>query len=205
MRMNIQIGSAVHTRDGRHVGEVHRLLVDLDDGVVTGIVVLKGRLLTRDVLVPLDRVERADDDGVRLTVDEAALDDLPDFAYNDVLVPPPALTDVGPSTDGTFYVPVQQRTRLGQHDVDLTRGAQAHASDGDIGHVDRVELDPQTGKLDAFWIRAAGIFGHAIRIPVEWIDRADESGVYVHASKQEIASRLGPQSRGLGGSEEVSG
>jgi uncharacterized protein YrrD len=197
MRMNIQIGSAVHTREGRHVGEVHRLLVDLDDDAVTGIVVLKGRLLTRDVLVPLHFVERADDDGVVLTIDEAGLDDLPDFAYNDVLVPPPALTDVGPSPDGTFYVPVQQRTRLGQHDVDLTRGAHAHASDGDVGHVDRVELDSQTGKLDAFWIRADGIFGHDIHIPVEWVERADESGVYLRATKREIESRLGPQSRGL--------
>ncbi len=195
--MNIQMGSAVHTRDGRHVGEVHRLLVDLDDDVVTGIVVLNGRLLTRDVLVPLDRVERADDAGVVLTIDEAGRDELPDFVYNDVLVPPPALTDVGPSTEGTIYVPVQQRTRLRQHDVDLTRGAEAHASDGDIGHVDRVELDPQTGKLDAFWVRAAGIFGHEIRIPVEWAERADASGVYIHASKQEIESRLGRQSRGL--------
>ncbi|MBV9359471.1 MAG: PRC-barrel domain-containing protein [Chloroflexi bacterium] len=199
--MNIQIGSAVHTRDGRHVGEVHRLLVDLDDDLVTGIVVLQGRLLTRDVLVPLDRVERADDDGVVLTIDEAGLDELPDFAYNDVLVPPAALTDVGPSTDGTFYVPVQQRTRLGQQDIDLTRGAHAYARDGDIGHVDRVELDAPTGRLDAFWIRAAGIFGHEIRIPVEWVDRADESGVYVHASKQEIESQLGPPSRGPGDRE----
>jgi sporulation protein YlmC with PRC-barrel domain len=199
MRMNIQIGSAVHSRDARHVGEVHRLVVDLDDDAVTGIVVLKGHFLTRDVLVPLDLVDRADGAGVVLTIDENGLDQLPDFAYNDVLVPPPDLTDVGPSTDGTFYIPVQQRTRLGQHDVDLTRGAHAHASDGDIGHVDRVELDPQTGKLDAFWIRADGIFGHDIRIPVEWVDRADESGVYVRASKHEIESQLGPQSRGLRG------
>ena len=32
---------------------MHRVLVDLDDDSVTGIVVLKGGLLSRDVLVPL--------------------------------------------------------------------------------------------------------------------------------------------------------
>jgi uncharacterized protein YrrD len=187
------------------VGEVHRLVVDLEDDAVTGIVVLKGSWLTRDVLVPLNLIERTDDDGVVLTVDEAGLDQLPDFAYNEVLAPPPELTELGPAPAGTFYVPVQQRTRLGKHDVDLTRGAQAHARDGEIGHVDRVELEPETGKLDAFWIRSEGIFSHDVRIPVEWVDRADESGVYLAATKEEIESRLGAQSRGLiGGAREPS-
>ena len=72
-----------------------------------------------------------------------------------------------------------------------------HAIDGDIGRVDQVELDPVTGELDAFWIRADGIFGHDIRIPAEWIERADESGVYVKASKVDIETRLAPQSRAL--------
>ena len=81
--------------------------------------------------------------------------------------------------------------------VDITSGARVHAIDGDIGRVDQVELDPVTGELDAFWIRADGIFGHEIRIPAEWIERADESGVYVKASKVDIETRLGPQSRAL--------
>jgi sporulation protein YlmC with PRC-barrel domain len=55
--MKIEINAPVRTRDGRIVGEVHRVLVDLEDKAVTGIVVLKGRLLSRDVLVPLDAVD----------------------------------------------------------------------------------------------------------------------------------------------------
>jgi sporulation protein YlmC with PRC-barrel domain len=48
--MKIEIGARVRTRDGRDAGEVHRVLVDLEDNAVTGIVVLKGRLLSRDIL-----------------------------------------------------------------------------------------------------------------------------------------------------------
>ena len=71
--------------------------------------------------------------------------------------------------------------------------------------MDRVELEPESGKLDAFWIRSDGIFSHDVRIPAEWVDRADESGVYLAASKEEIESRLGAQSRGLiGGRRESS-
>ena len=195
--MKIEIGARVRTRHGRDVGHVHRVLVDLDDNSVTGIVVLKGHLLSRDVLVPLDFIERAVGDEVALTLDENELDQLPEFAYNELLAPPPAWTAAGPYPDGTFYIPVWQRKRLGQHHVDITSGARVHAIDGDIGRVDQVELDPVTGELDAFWIRADGIFGHDIRIPAEWIERADESGVYVKASKVDIETRLGPQSRAL--------
>ena len=194
--MQIEIGAPVRTRDGRHIGEVHRVLVDLQDSAVTGIVVLKGRLLSRDVLVPLDFIDRVEDDDVVLTLNEAELDQLPEFAFNEILAPPPTWT-AGPYPDGTFYVPVRQRKRLGQHHVDLTPGTRVHASDGEVGRVHQVELDPQTGELDAFWIRADGIFGHDVRVPAEWVERADESGVYVKASRLDIETRLGPQSRGL--------
>ena len=71
--MKIEIGARVRTRHGRDVGHVHRVLVDLDDNSVTGIVVLKGHLLSRDVLVPLDFIERAVGDEVVLTLDENEL------------------------------------------------------------------------------------------------------------------------------------
>jgi len=194
--MNIEIGARVRTRDGHEIGEVHRILVDLEDSAVAGIVVLKGGWLSRDVLVPLDLIDHVDGDTVVLALDEGELDRLPDFAFNEILAPPPAWT-AGPYPDGTFYVPVRQRKRLGQHHVDVTPGTRVHALDGEIGRVDQVELDPLSGELDVFWIRADGIFGHDVRVPAEWVERADDSGVYVKASRWDIETRLGPQSRGL--------
>jgi sporulation protein YlmC with PRC-barrel domain len=196
--MRIDIGARVRTRDGQHVGEVHRVLIDLDDAAVTGIVVLKGRLLTRDILVPLDFIDRVEhDDEVVLRLNEAELDQLPEFAYNEILAPPPAWTLTGSYPGGSFYVPVRQRKRLGQHHVDITPGTQVVAVDGEIGTVDEVELDPVTGELEALWIRADGIFAHDIRIPAEWVERADESAVHVAGSKLDIETGLGPQSRAL--------
>ena len=189
--MHLRVGARVRTRDGRHVGEVHRVLVDLDDKAVTGVVVLKGRVLPRDVLVPLDFIEHFDADEVVLTLDVLELELLPDFVFNEVLVPPPLLVEVGPYPDGTFLVPVSQRKRLGQHQVDIVRGARVHATDGELGRVDRIEFDPGTGELDAFWV------DKALRIPAEWVVRANEHDVYVHASKSDVQTRLGPQSRAL--------
>lgn len=72
--MKLDIGVPVITRNGRTVGEVHRVIVDVDDRAVTAIVVLKGHWLARDVLVLLDFIERAIPDEVVLRLDEVELD-----------------------------------------------------------------------------------------------------------------------------------
>src|SRR3979409_2306420 len=163
--MRIEIGARVRTRDGREVGEVHRVLVDLEDNAVTGIVVLKGRLLSRDILVPLDFIDRADEHEVVLTLTAEELDQLPEFAFNEILAPPPVWTSATPFPDWSVYVPILQRKRLGQHHIDITPGTRVFATDGEVGTVDEVELDPVTGELDAFWVRAGTIFKHDMRVP----------------------------------------
>src|ERR1700716_2038303 len=140
--MKIELGARVRTRDGRDVGEVHRVLVDLEDDAVTGIVVLKGRLLSRDILVPLDFIDRADEHEVVLTLTADELDQLPEFAFNEILAPPPAWTMATPYPDFSVYVPILQRKRLGQHHIDITPGTRVFATDGEVGTIDEVELDP---------------------------------------------------------------
>jgi sporulation protein YlmC with PRC-barrel domain len=198
--MKIDIGAPVRTRDGRTVGEVHRVVVDVDDRAVIGIVVLKGRLLSRDVLVPLDFVDRANDREVVLRLDENQIDQLPEFAYNEILAPPPAWTLAGPYPDGTVYVPIRQRKRLTQGQFDITPGTRVWATDGEIGQVDEVELDASTGQLDAFWVRSGLVLADDLRIPAEWIDRVMESGIHLAGSRLEIEIGLGPYSRGLASS-----
>jgi sporulation protein YlmC with PRC-barrel domain len=172
--MKIDIGARVRTLDGR---EVHRVVVDLDYKVVTGVVVLKGRLLSRDVLVPLDFIDRVDGDTVVLRLNADQLEQLPEFAYNEILAPPPAWTLAGVYPDGSVLIPIRQRKRLGEHHVDLTPGTRVLATDGEAGRVDEVELDPTTGELDAFWIRAGRLFAQDVRVPVEWVERVDAERV----------------------------
>jgi sporulation protein YlmC with PRC-barrel domain len=193
--MKVVIGARVRTRDGHEVGEVHRVVVDLEDRAVTAVVVLRGRLLSRDVLVPLDFIDRSDGRELVLRLDADRLDELPDFAYNEFLAPPPAWTLAGPYPDGSVYVPVRQRKRLGQHHIDVVPGTRVLASDGEIGRVDEVEFEPDTGELDAFWVRAGRIFAYDVRIPVEWIERIDDSGVHVAGSRIDIETGLGPLSQ----------
>lgn len=194
--MNIEIGARVRTRDDADVGEVHRVVVDLEQEAVASIVVLKGRLLSRDILVPLEYVERADEDGLslRLTTDE--LDELPDFAYNEIMSPPPTWAFPLPYPGGAVYVPVSQRERLGGNQIDLTPGTKVWATDGEIGEVDQVEIDATSGQVEAFWVGSGGVFGHDLRIPAEWVEGLGEDGVSLAASRADVEGRLSPESQG---------
>lgn len=202
--MDIEIGARVRTRDDGDVGEVHRVVVDLEAQSVASIVVLKGHLLSRDILVPLDYVERADEDGVVLNLTTEELESLPDFSYNEILTPPPTWAFPMPYPDGSAYIPMNQRERLGGSELDLVPDTKVLARDGELGTVDRVELVEGTGRVDAFWVRSGGLFGHDLRIPAEWVEGVEEAGVILAATREEVEARLGPESRAraeAGGSE----
>jgi sporulation protein YlmC with PRC-barrel domain len=193
--MNIEIGARVRTSDDRDVGAVHRVVVDLERQAVASIVVLKGRLLSRDILVPLEYVERADEGGVMLRLTEGELEKLPDFSYNEILTPPPTWAFPLPYPGGAVYIPVSQRERLGGNEVDLTPGVKVYAIDGEVGEVEEVEIDPRTGQVDAFWIKTGGLGSHDLRVPAEWVDTVGEQGIRLVASRDELGTQLGPESQ----------
>ena len=69
------------------------------------------------------------------------------------------------------------------------------AQEGDIGTVDRIEIDP-TGRLVAFWVRAGGAFATDMRIPAEWIRHTDAEGnLLVAGARADIEAYLGHESR----------
>lgn len=193
--MDIEIGARVCTRDDADVGEVHRVVVDLEEQAVASIVVLKGRLLSRDILVPVQYVERAGRDGVVLGLTTDELEQLPDFAYNEILTPPPTWAFPLPYPGGAVYVPVSQRERLGGNQVDITPGTRVWGRDGELGGVERIEIDERTGQVDAFWLGAGAFSDAGRRIPAEWVEGVDEDGVHVAATREEIDSQLSGESR----------
>jgi uncharacterized protein YrrD len=193
--MNIEIGAHVNTRDQQHVGEVHRVVVDLERQAVASIVVLKGRLLSRDILVPLEYVEGADESGVVLRLTEDELEQLPDFSYNEILTPPPTWAFPLPYPGGAAYVPVSQRERLGGNEIDLTPGTKVRATDGDVGEVDEVEVDARTGRVDAFWVKSGGFISNDLRVPAEWVESVGEDGILLFATRDELDRQLGHESR----------
>ena len=64
----VEEGSTVKSRDGKKLGEVHRLEFDPDTGRPTMLVIRKGFLFTEDVEVPANLISSVDDDVVYLDV-----------------------------------------------------------------------------------------------------------------------------------------
>ncbi len=105
--MKIELGAAVRTVDGKDVGTVDRLILDLRRGEVKSAVIRKGLLLPRDVEVPLTAMTVDEQGYVRLTYTADLLDDLPPFFEGDYTTTPPAGYPVPPLAypPGSLYWP----------------------------------------------------------------------------------------------------
>jgi hypothetical protein len=160
----------VRSLDDQHVGEVHRVVVDLEQQALVALVLLTPGGLVRDLLVPVDfRVSGAGDEiQLRLTR-EQLLAELPDFSYSEFVTPPPTWTLSAPA-------PATEHKRMGPTQFDITSESRVLALDGEIGRVTTVESDPETQSLEAFRVRTDGIFSRETRIPTEWVQRSDEQG-----------------------------
>jgi nucleotide-binding universal stress UspA family protein len=165
----IKIGAQARTLDDQHAGEVHRIVVDLEQQALVAMVLLGRGGLARDVLVPVDFRASLAGDEVQLRLTSEQLAELPDFSYNEFVTPPPTWTSSAPG-------PVTERKRLGPTQRDITSASRVLAQDGEIGRVAAVESDPETRSLRAFWVRADGIFSRETRIPAEWVQHSDEQG-----------------------------
>ncbi|MCL6429761.1 MAG: PRC-barrel domain-containing protein [Anaerolineae bacterium] len=73
-------GLPVRARDGQMVGRVDEVVADPATGVATHLVIRRGPERAGDKAVPIEWVERSDEEsGVTLAVDRRAVDDLPDY------------------------------------------------------------------------------------------------------------------------------
>jgi nucleotide-binding universal stress UspA family protein/sporulation protein YlmC with PRC-barrel domain len=184
----IKIGAQVRTSDRQQVGEVHRVVLDLEQQAMVAIVVLDRGGLARDILVPADFVDRVDDGTLELRVRGDELEQFPDFAYHEFVTPPPTWSEPA-------LVPAREHKRLGPGQVDVTRGTPVRAADGEVGHVDSIELEPEASMLRALWVRANGIVPRAMRIPVEWVSNTDAHGeLRLTTTRAEIEGYLGHES-----------
>src|SRR6266568_7661188 len=137
---HIKFGADVRTVEGERVGEVHRVVVDLEQQAMVGIVALGRGVLVRDVLVPLDVIDSATEHEVQLRLTREQVEQVPDFVYNEFDTPPSTWNenDLGLA---------RERARLGPAQRDIMAGTRVLADDGDIGRANQVEFDPNSGHL----------------------------------------------------------
>lgn len=210
--MRLELDAKVLASDGEHIGHVDRAIIDPHTNEVTNIVVRTGAIFGRDILVPRVDLESGvqDDDGIRLSLTKEQLEKLPDFepeAYG----PPPG-TWVAPAgygfPGGSYIYPLAldpmtggmpimlppDGTELDDPDVvTLTKGALVLDRNGDdIGVVDDMRFDTESGRLQGFVLRVGGALrtlfggGDTVEVSRYQIESVGESIVRLRLVKEEV-------------------
>lgn len=199
------IDAAVHARDAQDAGRVWRVAIDPTINKVTHLVVHKGFLLGRNVVVPIADVQRVEDGHVYLDLTTEQLKGLPDFEETDFLPPeegwdyplayPPGgvIWPMSMSWAGASTYPVLSNAvvkhNIPEQDVTIDHGTHVECVDGHAGKVDRVMVDDVTNEMTGFVIRQGFLFTHDVHASVDWVDHVDDSGIHLKLTRKELEER----------------
>ena len=200
--MKIDIGVSVKTRDGEEIGKVERVVINPASGEVDGLVVHRGAILSRDVVVPLSLMEGTDTEGVRLRIGRAELVRLPDFVAKRYRAMKPGEPVVPTYTPASVLFPLappygaagvpapydlaRPEWQAPPQDVDISEGTEVRAVDGPIGVVDEVLTDALTNHASFVVVSRGEGAGRKVSIPAEFIDEVAEDHIKVSLTLQQV-------------------
>jgi sporulation protein YlmC with PRC-barrel domain len=171
-------------------GKVTRVIIDPASGTVTHLVIEpKNWLGAAGRLVPLDLVEAATADGIRLrcTVEE--------FGRLEAAEETEVLDGVAGGLGlGGLYSPmglpspvqaiVEDVVPLGE--ADISRGEPVHAVDGPIGRVEGVRVDPGDHRVTHVLLQEGHLWGRReIVIPASAVTKV-EDGIWLNLTKEQV-------------------
>ncbi len=203
MEAEFHVGADVECTDSRG-GKLRQIIVDRASETVTHLVVDAEAAMGAPVLVPRDRVLSANRDRVRLscTKDElAAMDRFEQAIYvapevqhptlgyeqSDYLFPATwAAASFGAQRIPPAVPPVVEE-RVPEGEAAIGRDAVVEASDGEVGHVEELVSDPNTGKLSHLVVRTGHLWtARSIQVPASAIEAVEDGTVRLHLTRQQL-------------------
>jgi len=205
-----RLGADVQCADGE-CGKLTSLVVSPDEDAVTHLVVDQvhgkepGRLVPLDLvdtglsasaggqirlrcgMAEFDRLVPAEttysypgDDGIR---PGGSMASWPDYAPPGVMGGPGLPPDPGPAQE--FTVDTVPDQLPGEDEV--PRGQHAHATDGDIGHVRGIAVDPATGRVTFVLLRMGHLWNRkTVFIPRSAVSAVGADGFYLNITSQDV-------------------
>ena len=202
------IGARVYCADGA-CGELERVVVDPVKRVMTHLVVKRRHGHDVGRLVPIKLVELATQQELRLRCTRAEFEAL-DYAKETEFVPAPdgqwgyappgtpnqvlLMPDFGPEDTGGVgggrpgrLVAGGDHDRVPPGEVEVRRGQRVHASDGAIGHVRGLVVDPSDYQVTHVLLDEGHLWGKKeVFIPISAVTGVDD-GVRLNLTKAEVA------------------
>jgi sporulation protein YlmC with PRC-barrel domain len=202
--VTLVLGSAAVCSDG-YRGEVRAVVLDPAAGTVTDLVVEpEGRSgLAR--LVPLDLVDAASSElrlgctGAEFRDLAAAEETLAEFTLGyqvPVQLLPPGWRDAGgPVTEGGTIPRIPEKETVDvvpSGEVEEHRGAHVHATDGDIGQLSALRVDPASGHVTHVLVRVSHWLARRdVAIPFSSVAGFDD-GIRLSMSRQQVRDLPSP-------------
>jgi len=186
----LRIGAPVYARDGRY-GTLDKVVVDPFTRRVTHLIVRHGWLLTEDRVLPIERVERAEPDGVYLDTDSTDLDHYPHYREESFVEPLAGWEDLEPYAAATLFwggqyvgvappvLPVVEHVvpvGVPENEVVLRRGADVFYADELVGSLDHMLIDPTRETVTHLVVQEHGSNRRVI-VPAEWISNLHAGAV----------------------------
>ncbi|GAC1405528.1 MAG: hypothetical protein NVSMB52_19320 [Chloroflexota bacterium] len=198
----VDIGADVVGSDGTKIGTVSYVVVRPPQLHVTDYVVTTGEFLGRDIVVPVDSVERIADGQLHLRVDKHALGELKDYIEIHYTRPPESWAPLGGFTystestllpSSTFYPEdAEVRVNAPAGTVGLSKGMPIETSDGhNAGSIGAVDEDSTTGNITGLILTEGHFFKHEVHIPASTVARVRDDRVTLTLTRDELQRQYG--------------
>jgi sporulation protein YlmC with PRC-barrel domain len=176
-RLEIRPGSSILSRT-EEVGKVDRVVVDPDTREIVGLIVRRGILLSHDVLIPIETITEATPNGLRtrLTVEE--LNALPVIDESRPIHQASSARGEAVPTQsaserafdrGRLRAARSGQARSSMSGRPLRAGQLVKATDGDVGRLDLLLIEPLTHRVEALVVRQGRFLARDTVIPARWI------------------------------------
>lgn len=190
----IPLNAKVECADGP-AGQSIKVIVDPKSLQVTHFVVKEKARPHTKRLVPVDQVADTTAASVRLSCTVSELAEMQPFVvteYRQVDIPRyQDVTTVGPQQYSDVMTTPVERELVPEGELAVREGVEVEATDGPVGRVDELLVDPETGQITHLVMREGHMWGQKeVLLPLSVIDRTEKETVYLSLDKETVSTML---------------
>lgn len=185
-RLEIRPGTQVVAGNDQ-VGRVERVILR-PDGVVEGIIISGWIVLGHEVYVPIDAVESADLEMVRVSLTLAELSRLPPVRRDTAHAPADEASSTTVARASFLRSAASGQVNAHAGGWPLRSGQRVAATDGLVGELDVVLIDPRTERATGFVIRKGRLLVRDVIVPVDWVESVAHDRITLSVPKARLDS-----------------
>jgi osmotically-inducible protein OsmY len=197
-RAEFVAGSPVYV-DDREIGRLEQIIYSPAQRKVVGLVVGKGLVFHEDVVVPVDLIMEASEEGIRMALPGEGLGKFQPYRQGEFVQPPEQwpVPEGLPRRKILFAIPGLHSGMLRVSEgelpdeaggaVTISAKTRVVSYAGALGHVALVMVDGTTGQATHVVVHSSPVLGRSVIVPLDWASRVTAEEIFVEADKDQLA------------------